>query len=40
MSQDQNLDAPLIRVVDLVLVLDFYPLLGVYQLEVGLDLLI
>jgi hypothetical protein len=26
--------------VDLVLVLDFYPLLGVYQLEVGLDLLI
>ena len=26
MSQDQNLDAPLIRVVDLVLVLDFYPL--------------
>jgi hypothetical protein len=39
MSQDQNLGAPLIRV-------DFDPgfgcssILGVYQLEVGLDLLI
>jgi len=40
MSQDPNLDAPLIWVVDLVLVLDFNLLLGVYQLDVSLDLLI